>query len=148
MKGTTAFSFERPDASEFGTPTVSREVESWESPWLPSVYAKAIALASRPANWDSYGSPKITEEALAWTKRLLLAADKVCELPAPHLAPVSGGGLQLELRNGSKELELEVLPDGTLQFLAVDEAADSENEGICENRYADPQKWMRWLARL
>jgi hypothetical protein len=51
------------------------------------------------------------------------------DLPVPHVAPVPGGGIQLEWRVGDRELELEILPDGAIEFLRaergepVDEAA-------------------------
>jgi len=39
------------------------------------------------------------------------------DLPIPFVAPVSGGGIQLDWSVAGRELELHIMPDGSIQFL-------------------------------
>jgi hypothetical protein len=40
-----------------------------------------------------------------------------CNPPIPAFVPTSGGGVQFEWTVGERELEIEVYPDGTIQYL-------------------------------
>ena len=40
-------------------------------------------------------------------------------MPEPLVAPVAGGGVQFAWTIGPRSLELEVLPDGAIEFLLV-----------------------------
>jgi hypothetical protein len=70
-------------------------------------------------NWDSYGSPRIQRAAVERAVQVLRAADKQ-DPPPPRIVPVSGGGLQIEWAAGARELEVEMLPDGSIEFLRVE----------------------------
>ena len=54
------------------------------------------------------------------------------DLPLPQVVPVPGGGVQLEWRHGRREVEIEILPDGTMEFLRVEdgEPRDEELTGV------------------
>lgn len=85
--------------------------------FLDSVHDVA-RLSRLPRGWDSDDSPAVTSEASGQAIRLLM---KVAHqpLPRPHVGAVPGGGLQMEWTSGDRCLELEVLPDGGVQFLQV-----------------------------
>jgi len=68
-------------------------------------------LAGLPENWDGHGSPPIRATAKETVFKLLELLDQL-DMPVPHFAPVSGGGLQLEWQQGKRELELEIFPQG------------------------------------
>ena len=87
--------------------------------WLLNALAAVFKLRELAADWDGGGSPPVREEALAGAVRLLCALPSE-ELPPPHVCPVSGRGIQLEWQLSGRELELEVLPDGSVEFLKVD----------------------------
>jgi hypothetical protein len=72
-----------------------------------------------PDNWDSYGSPHIQEVAAQRILEILSAAQTEYS-PIPRIVPVSGGGMQVEWGVGNCELEVEALPDGSVEFLLVD----------------------------
>jgi hypothetical protein len=105
--------------------------------WLLKGVQALLKVASLPANWDERGSPSIRPAALHKASQLLawLAASAarglLCSpelLPVPYVIPVSGGGLQLEWQVGSRELEIEFLPDGSALFLRV--AGEQLEEGM------------------
>ncbi len=92
---------------------------------VPLSYATDNVLASLrriaelmrlPDNWDSYGSIPIQPAAARRAIQVLLAAETEFP-PPPRIVPVSGGGLQIEWAYGNRELEIEMLPDGSVEFL-------------------------------
>jgi len=64
-------------------------------------------------NWNSYGSPQIQPAAVQRAVEVLIAAEADAP-PSPRIVPVSGGGLQIEWAAGARELEVELLPDGSI----------------------------------
>lgn len=76
-------------------------------------------LAELPENWDSYGSRSIQEKALTVARHIIQEIN-TRQLPLPRAYPVPGGGIQLEwCILGRGELEVEILPDGSIEFLEV-----------------------------
>jgi hypothetical protein len=104
--------------------SIMREIES------------QVAKLSRFAeNWDGFGSPPVTREALTTATKLVRAIDGL-HLPVPHICPVSGGGIGWTWLVGARRLVLEILPDGSLEYWAssgnvaeADEAERQEKEG-------------------
>lgn len=75
-------------------------------------------LAQMPENWDTYGSPRIQRLAIQQAVEVLVASQTKCPA-APRIVPVAGGGLQIEWEMDARELEIEVLPDGSIETLMV-----------------------------
>ena len=89
------------------------------SQWAAETVKKVLGLTSLPHNWDSYGSPPPSQVAIFASFGLLNSIPKTVfeDLPLPFVAPVSGGGIQLDWNVGTRELELHIMPDGSTQFL-------------------------------
>lgn len=86
--------------------------------WLRLAQRKISELAQLPENWDGYGSLPIQQPAIEQSADVLSILSNL-DLPDPQIFPVPGGGVQLEFRQASRELEIEILPDGSIQFLIV-----------------------------
>ncbi|HLX64216.1 MAG TPA: hypothetical protein VKX17_23290 [Planctomycetota bacterium] len=84
-------------------------------------------LAQLPSGWDGHDSPPIKTETIEQAERVLAALEAE-SAPAPHICPVAGGGVQLEWQHGGRELEIEILPDGSVQYLTVH--GNDMDEGI------------------
>lgn len=93
------------------------------SPWLLSALRKVAELANLPEGWNGYGSPQIQQPAVERVSNVLDCLSAL-DLPTPQIFPVSGGGIQIELRQDQRELEIEVLPDGSIEYLLVTENGD------------------------
>jgi len=86
------------------------------SPALDQSVRRIQALARLQENWDSYGALRIHASAVEGTLRLVAIADSY-GLPPPHIVPVADGGLQLEWVDDDRSAEVEVRPDGSVEFL-------------------------------
>jgi hypothetical protein len=117
-------------------------------------YAKSALLASlrriaelksMPDDWDSYGSPRVQQLAARRAVGVVCAAATE-EVRPPQIVPVSGGGLQIEWTSANRELEIEILPDGSIEYLAVE--AERTDEGPIPPEHADlfVQGLVRWLS--
>jgi len=90
------------------------------SPWQINAAKKILQLQSLPANWDSYGShpPSFNVILSAVSIILKVALD---DPPKPRIVPVPGGGIQFEWRKGRRELEIEARPDGSIEYLKIED---------------------------
>lgn len=110
--------------------------------WLKDAQDELHKLKELPENWDSYGSSRIKDKAVKTTANLLVDTAKF-GMPKPYIFPVSGGGLQLEWQQGNKELEIEILPNGKIEYLKVNENGEMEEGEILELDIWRLVKWFR-----
>ena len=89
-----------------------------------------MRLRALPQNWDGAGSPPPTTTAVARSVHLLrLIADMGYDaLPVPHTVPLAKGGIQFEWMSGNRELEIEIVGTGAVEFVTAD-AGDPQREG-------------------
>lgn len=92
-------------------------VKSLQSPaWLKEIYDRISALKTLEENWDSYGGLPVAEMAIKGLRVLLSNLD-IEDMPTPHVAPLPDGGIGLHWRVGSRDLEIEVEPNGEVHYL-------------------------------
>ena len=112
-------------------------------PMLDQAISRLRELSQLADNWDGYGSPRITEAAKR-SAIALLAELRSYAIPGMHLDGVPGGGLQFEWEIGPRALEIEILPDGALEYLVA------ERDDMLEGVLNDPSTLLvllRWLMR-
>ena len=108
-------------------------------------------LEQLPQNWDTYGSDPIHPASL-YKARALVANIGINTLPTPQVIPVSGGSIGLVWKLGRKELELEVKPDGAIEYLRTvgrptQANRNAMNTGQVGNDYIrDVRLLIKWLA--
>lgn len=88
------------------------------------MFKKLEEIADLPENWDGNKSPQL-QPAAKETAALLLNKLGDLNMPMPHFAPVSGGGLQLEWQNNKREMELEIMCDGSISYLIVNASGET-----------------------
>ncbi len=113
--------------------------------WKREALGKLAELAALPENWDSYGSPAVQPLARQRAADLLDLLGQF-KLPAPQIFPVPGGGLQLEWQKAGGGMELEILPDGSLEFLIEDADGQMREGGLAFSR-EDLARMSLWFTR-
>lgn len=105
---------------------------------------KIAELSRLSVNWDTYGSCPIQPAAIERALKILSLADRH-GFTAPDIFPVPGGGIQLEWQNEKRELELEILPDATLEYLTVDENKNMEEDRLSAQPDFEILNLLRWF---
>jgi len=85
-------------------------------------------------NWDSYGSPPPTFLAIGLAIDVLTKIDHP-SLSAASVVPTSGGGVQLEWSVGSRRFQLEILGEGSVEYLKIDETGPVEEGSLIPTDY-------------
>ena len=87
--------------------------------WQVEALKKLARFGLLPMNWDSYGSPPISDDVLEATAELVSGVS-LQRVPDFAMTPVSGGGVQMEWEKGDRKLILEVHPDITFDVLIAE----------------------------
>jgi hypothetical protein len=143
-----AFSHQTPEIEEPATNSQLSRV-------VPLSYATSALLVSLrrigelmrlPDDWDTYGSPRIQQPAAQKAVQVLSAAAALEHLPTPQIVPVSGGGLQIEWTSGNRELEIEILPDSSIEYLIAEADQTYEAPIPAEHAHLFVQSLVHWLS--
>lgn len=98
-----------------------------ERSWLLSAADSVAKLAALPDNWDGSGSPRVKPATVTRAVEVLYTLGVAVE-PMSHACPIPGGGLQLEWDVPGRYLEIEVFPDGSVEYLRQ-KAGEDATEG-------------------
>lgn len=100
-------------------------------------------LLSLQENWDGYGSQRLTEDAVRRADAALQEGSRH-RIGVPDVAPASGGGVFLEWEVAGRDLELDILPDGHIQFVRTyPDGAMEEDKDLPPDELPS---LFRWLA--
>ena len=116
------------------------------SPWILGCVTKISEFSRLPANWDGYGSNPMSKDAIRAALRFLSEAPLQI-ISEPSVSPVAGGGLGFHWRVENRDLELEFLADGTVEYLKTSLVEGEEikpQEGTIRD-LGDSRLW-RWLS--
>lgn len=134
-----AYSAEEPmEAIPRGTSEVFTNLMRFrQSPdWVPAVKQQLAGFVALRPNWDSYGAAAPSLFSLGIAQQFIDQMGQVVgvERPDLSLSPAGNASLSWELENGERNLEIEVLPDGTINFAYINEADESlDQEGSTRN---------------
>ena len=129
----------------YASPQWSRVVLVSElSQWQIEAIRKLVQLLALPRDWDSYGSSPPSEVAVKAAGSLILDID-LEYVVSPRIVPVSGGGVQLEWRVGSRELEIEISYEGSAEFLKSLDAKPVEEGQISLADLPRIRSLLAWL---
>jgi hypothetical protein len=93
-------------------------------------------------NWDGEGSPRPSTIALDSASELLVSLPFE-DLPTPFVSPTSLGGVQLEWNQNGRELEIEILPDGSLELLTVVNGNPQDEGPTTREQVPSLARWLR-----
>lgn len=99
----------------------------WGDLWWEPVAARLRELMKRPANWDGEGAlpvdADVAEVAISLLHEHVSGTDYV-----PDLVPLVDGGIELSWRSETRELSVEVRPDGDGRIWFCDDESGEEWE--------------------
>lgn len=101
---------------------------------MTPVLDQLVRLAILPDNWDDEGSEGPSKLAIALSAKLLgavayqFSGEAGSHVTPFAVAPLGDGGIQVEWRTSTCDLELEVSRDGDFGFLFIDHGAPSRSE--------------------
>lgn len=114
--------------------------------WLPEAREEISQLEELKQDWDSYGSLPIQTVAVKNSIRFMFELPPGL-VPAPHISPTPGGGIGFHWRIGDRDLEIEFMPNGSIEFLKSWPGGDRESEeGVIQD--AREYSVVRWLVGL
>ena len=117
--------------------------------WWPSVSSQLDQLLTLPGNWDSYGACPIDREIVESVKGLLACLGEFLDLPSPCVSATRTGGVLLQWRSGTKEVEVELVSRDAASFVYADEATTEEDEGeLFRDECVDLNPVFKHLERL
>ena len=114
------------------------------SRWKIETVLGVLRLSNLQEDWDSYGSPPPYEEVINASLNLIQSID-IEYLPIPHVSPVVGGGIQFEWNVNSRGLELEMLPNGSIEYLKCERGRPAQ-EGELNLPVHESQNLLNWLT--
>lgn len=87
--------------------------------WFLDSLETVRRLGNMGEGWDGYGSPSIPVRTTITANYILSLASQY-KLRPPHIAPVPGGGIQLEWDYDNRSIEIEIHPSGETDFLIAE----------------------------
>jgi hypothetical protein len=102
---------------------------------METALARIRSLASLESNWDSYGAVPLQRGAVLHAVRLVAAILQNEDVPLPAIVPTSQGGLQLEWHRGRATLEMEVLPNRTVEVFFLMPSGRTWEGGLANNQW-------------
>ena len=97
--------------------------------WSAVCLDRIDRLRELKQNWDSYGANPVDSGSIEVAKHLVSMFAEVTGIDCPRVAasPVGYVSLSWEWRDHSRELDLEILPDGKLRYSYLDEHQPSQD---------------------
>lgn len=120
---------------------VTEPIQDWNS----YVQNRLQALHDLQEDWDTFKSPPVTASALRSAFVLCFVIGRLrSHLSLPHIAPITGGGIGIQFHEGVRELEVEILPDGTPSTLQVErDVVLAEEDQKVDMELI--RRWVDWL---
>ncbi len=110
--------------------------------WQTGALKGIVRLENLRENWDNEGSLQPSRVTIETAKAFIRSLPYE-DLPIPFVVPTSLGGLQLEWNEDRKEIEVEILPDGSLEFLKAEDGRTIDEGPISAERAQGLFKWLR-----
>lgn len=106
--------------------------------WRLDCLDRIQRLGELQANWNSYGANRVDFDSIGAAMALAKWFSQVTGIESPRVAASPAGHVALswEWADRARELDLEVLPDGTLRYSYLDEKRPDEDR---EDVTADPR---------
>lgn len=98
--------------------------------WRKTVLGQIEGLSSLPRNWDSYGASPANRDSLERAQEFIiwLSSFEGVEMPDVGLTANGNVAFMWEWDNATRNLDIEIQPDGTIGFSYLDGNDESREE--------------------
>jgi hypothetical protein len=127
----------------FALPQLTQVADVAAAPWLPDTLEELRTLKAAGVNLPGIGDFTITDDTVN-RARQLLTLTCITRLPAPAIAPFSGGGLALSWASNDRGLVLSVYPDREVTY----ERTDAEHSVVDDDTLASDQDLTKIVDRF
>lgn len=134
---------DRPRASLGLRVSKDSTVELVDPVWLVAVGRQINQFFLLKPNWDSNGALPIDFES-AMGALAFLVQNALHDMPAPHIVPMSNGGIQIEWHRVGIEIEISFEPSEAPKFWCLD-ANGAEYQGELEQQMLLVASFLRRL---
>lgn len=111
--------------------------------WYAVLKERLRSYARLPLNWNGEGARPLDATVVKRALELLLLL-RDAEAPTPFVSALAPGGVGFEWEAGTRELTLNVLPDGSLEYARADPDG-SISDGQFELALEAIRRQMAWL---
>jgi hypothetical protein len=125
------------------SPQLAKVANVASAPWLPDTLEELRALKTAGVNMPGIGDFTITDDTVD-RARQLLTLNCITSLPAPTIAPFSGGGLALSWACDNRALVLSVYPDREVTY----ERTDAEHSVVDDDTLASDPELTKIVERF
>ena len=108
-----------------------------EPKWLAETNAKLDNLAALQENWDSYGASPIDPRSIANAQQLIFNLGMFVGVDVPAIGATPDGHVGFSWDEGTWSLDAEVLPDGRIEYVYLDERDSANDRETTTRRWAD-----------
>jgi hypothetical protein len=148
-----AFAKAQVAAKPLPSPQWSPVTSLWGSPaWLTDADKAISRLENLRVGWDGEGGPAPQPRAIHSAWEILSQIEPYHELPPAHIGPTLGGGIGIEWHTETRDIDLEILPDGSVEYLKTVKTSDGpdvnqmEDGQIPPSSLRDVRRLVRWLV--
>lgn len=147
MTPTLAPVFDEVRTPEYQTSSTWTEMsEPEDTPWLVGAAQKLLALRRLRDDWDSYGSGPVDRDVVRTALGVVVLVWRyLSDGPAPEILPMSGGSVQLVWSTPGRQIELDVLRDGSVRALKLeddDPVGDDEQVEVTKSKIEALFDWL------
>lgn len=116
------------------------------SQWHLDTLGRVFELTFLREDWNSYGSPPISSQAIDMALTVVMESLRTgWRLPEPEVVPTSEGGVVFIWEHQEHELELDLMPDGRIGYLLVQED-DPVSEGETDYAWDEVEGLLQWVS--
>lgn len=110
-----------------GRAAVMLAIRTTPPEWREPCLRQLDRLGELRDNWDSYGAKPIHPLSIDLAKRLLMELARVDAIESPTVSASPEGNAALCWDNGNRSLDLEIQPDGSVEYVYLNEGTPSNN---------------------
>jgi len=123
-------------------------VEESPDSWHTNAHYALDELRTYPKTADKWAPQPPTDKAFSTANTIIDSIDIKEDIPVPRLWPTPEGGVRFGWRTRHREVDIEVLADGSIEFLQLEEGRKTIGDSIDLNdQKAKVNELLHWLLR-